>query len=154
MQRPDEPARKPPGDEQSGHRHQKPQHTRQGPRRCEHRQRQGRADAEQPRDRRQQGERDRDRHAAHAQTIEIDVRVEAVHGRGTGGDQQPEDHDHDQGGGAQEHGKAGGGLDERPHLPRGRSHGRKTFHHPEVGDLTLGYQSMELEGTPGAGRVC
>ncbi|MEU6351725.1 helix-turn-helix transcriptional regulator [Streptomyces sp. NPDC047072] len=32
---------------------------------------------------------------------------------------------------------------------RGRSHGRKTFHHPEVGDLTLGYQSMELEGTPG-----
>ncbi|MCT9084715.1 MmyB family transcriptional regulator, partial [Streptomyces fulvoviolaceus] len=23
------------------------------------------------------------------------------------------------------------------------------FHHPEVGDLTLGYQSMELEGTPG-----
>ncbi|MET9070578.1 helix-turn-helix transcriptional regulator [Streptomyces sp. NPDC004232] len=32
---------------------------------------------------------------------------------------------------------------------KGRSHGRKTFHHPEVGDLTLGYQSMELEGTPG-----
>ncbi|WP_369251228.1 helix-turn-helix transcriptional regulator [Streptomyces sp. R41] len=32
---------------------------------------------------------------------------------------------------------------------RGHSHGRKTFHHPEVGDLTLGYQSMELEGTPG-----
>ncbi|OXY91276.1 helix-turn-helix transcriptional regulator [Streptomyces diastatochromogenes] len=32
---------------------------------------------------------------------------------------------------------------------RARSHGRKTFHHPEVGDLTLGYQSMELEGTPG-----
>ncbi|MGI5459630.1 helix-turn-helix transcriptional regulator [Streptomyces sp. CA-249302] len=29
------------------------------------------------------------------------------------------------------------------------AHGRKTFHHPEVGDLTLGYQSMELEGTPG-----
>ncbi|MET8955584.1 MmyB family transcriptional regulator [Streptomyces sp. NPDC004393] len=25
----------------------------------------------------------------------------------------------------------------------------KTFHHPEVGDLTLGHQSMELEGTPG-----
>ncbi|MFF3511275.1 hypothetical protein [Streptomyces sp. NPDC002573] len=24
----------------------------------------------------------------------------------------------------------------------------KTFHHPEVGDLTLGHQSMELEGTP------
>ncbi|MFB8176031.1 helix-turn-helix transcriptional regulator [Streptomyces sp. NPDC055966] len=32
---------------------------------------------------------------------------------------------------------------------KGRSHGRKTFHHPEVGDLTLGYQSMELEDTPG-----
>jgi transcriptional regulator with XRE-family HTH domain len=31
----------------------------------------------------------------------------------------------------------------------GHSFGRKTFHHPEVGDLTLGYQSMELEGTPG-----
>ncbi|WP_409467824.1 helix-turn-helix transcriptional regulator [Streptomyces sp. HC307] len=32
---------------------------------------------------------------------------------------------------------------------KGHSHGRKTFHHPEVGDLTLGYQSMELDGTPG-----
>ncbi|MER5432155.1 helix-turn-helix transcriptional regulator [Streptomyces sp. NPDC002588] len=32
---------------------------------------------------------------------------------------------------------------------KGHSHGRKTFHHPDVGDLTLGYQSMELEGTPG-----
>lgn len=32
---------------------------------------------------------------------------------------------------------------------RGNSHGRKTFHHPEVGDLTLGYQTMDLEGTPG-----
>ncbi|MEU7305761.1 helix-turn-helix transcriptional regulator [Streptomyces sp. NPDC007206] len=32
---------------------------------------------------------------------------------------------------------------------KGHAHGRKTFHHPEVGDLTLGYQSMELEGTPG-----
>ncbi|MFJ9585994.1 helix-turn-helix transcriptional regulator [Streptomyces acidicola] len=32
---------------------------------------------------------------------------------------------------------------------RSRGHGRKTFHHPEVGDLTLGFQSMELEGTPG-----
>ncbi|MFD4544950.1 helix-turn-helix transcriptional regulator [Streptomyces sp. NPDC058466] len=31
----------------------------------------------------------------------------------------------------------------------GSTHGRKTFHHPEVGDLTLGYQAMELEGTPG-----
>ncbi|GGN48949.1 DNA-binding protein [Streptomyces albiflavescens] len=32
---------------------------------------------------------------------------------------------------------------------QGSTHGRKTFHHPEVGELTLGYQSMELEGTPG-----
>lgn len=32
----------------------------------------------------------------------------------------------------------------RPH-----SHGRKTFHHPEVGELTLGYQSMLLDGTAG-----
>ncbi|MEU1533611.1 helix-turn-helix transcriptional regulator [Streptomyces fagopyri] len=30
-----------------------------------------------------------------------------------------------------------------------RSHGCRTFHHPEVGDLTLGYQSMHLEDTPG-----
>jgi len=36
---------------------------------------------------------------------------------------------------------------------RGHSYGRKTFHHPEVGDLTLGYQSMELEGTPGQRMV-
>ncbi len=32
---------------------------------------------------------------------------------------------------------------------KAHSHGRKTFHHPDVGDLTLGYQSMQLEGTPG-----
>ncbi len=32
---------------------------------------------------------------------------------------------------------------------KGHSYGRKTFHHPEVGDLTLGYQSMEPEGTFG-----
>jgi hypothetical protein len=32
---------------------------------------------------------------------------------------------------------------------RGRSYGRKTFHHPDVGDLTLGYQVMQLVGTPG-----
>ncbi|GAA3777266.1 helix-turn-helix transcriptional regulator [Streptomyces coacervatus] len=32
---------------------------------------------------------------------------------------------------------------------KAHAHGRKIFHHPEVGDLTLGYQSMELEGTPG-----
>ncbi|MFI9842894.1 helix-turn-helix transcriptional regulator [Nonomuraea sp. NPDC051941] len=32
---------------------------------------------------------------------------------------------------------------------RAHTQGRKTFHHPDVGDLTLGYQSMQLEGTPG-----
>ncbi|MDU8992363.1 helix-turn-helix transcriptional regulator [Streptomyces mirabilis] len=32
---------------------------------------------------------------------------------------------------------------------KGHSRGLKTFHHPEVGDLTLGHQSMRLEGTPG-----
>ncbi|WP_328370194.1 helix-turn-helix transcriptional regulator [Streptomyces sp. NBC_00457] len=32
---------------------------------------------------------------------------------------------------------------------KSRAQGRKTFHHPEVGDLTLGYQSLLLEGTPG-----
>ncbi|MGN9846761.1 helix-turn-helix transcriptional regulator [Nonomuraea sp. H19] len=32
---------------------------------------------------------------------------------------------------------------------RWHTHGSKTFHHPEVGDLTAGYQSMQLEGTPG-----
>ncbi|MDT0320593.1 helix-turn-helix transcriptional regulator [Streptomyces millisiae] len=32
---------------------------------------------------------------------------------------------------------------------RGRAHTRKTFHHPVVGTLTLGYQGMDLEGTPG-----
>ncbi|MFJ9714206.1 helix-turn-helix transcriptional regulator [Streptomyces sp. NPDC101234] len=32
---------------------------------------------------------------------------------------------------------------------KGHSRGLKTFHHPEVGDLTLGHQSMQLEGTPG-----
>ncbi|WP_405734177.1 helix-turn-helix transcriptional regulator [Streptomyces sp. NBC_01537] len=31
----------------------------------------------------------------------------------------------------------------------GHSSGRKTFHHPEAGDFTLGYQSMELEGAHG-----
>ncbi|MFE1986181.1 helix-turn-helix domain-containing protein [Streptomyces mirabilis] len=35
-------------------------------------------------------------------------------------------------------------YDVQPH-PRGD----KTFHHPEVGVLTLGYQSMQLDGTPG-----
>ncbi|WAL68781.1 helix-turn-helix transcriptional regulator [Amycolatopsis cynarae] len=32
---------------------------------------------------------------------------------------------------------------------RGTTHGHKAFRHPEVGDLTLGYQSMRLDGTPG-----
>ena len=32
---------------------------------------------------------------------------------------------------------------------KGHRQGRKTFHHPQVGTLTLGYQSMQLEGTPG-----
>jgi hypothetical protein len=32
---------------------------------------------------------------------------------------------------------------------RGDSYGRKTFRHPDVGDLTLGYQVMQLVGTPG-----
>ncbi|MFF8195083.1 helix-turn-helix transcriptional regulator [Streptomyces bobili] len=32
---------------------------------------------------------------------------------------------------------------------RWHTHGSKTFHHPEVGDLTPGYQSMQLEGTQG-----
>ncbi|GGN42172.1 helix-turn-helix transcriptional regulator [Streptomyces fuscichromogenes] len=35
-------------------------------------------------------------------------------------------------------------YDVRPHRP-----GTKHFHHPQVGDLTLGYQTMQLEGTPG-----
>lgn len=34
-------------------------------------------------------------------------------------------------------------YDVRPHTT-----GTKTFHHPDVGDLTLGYQGMHLEGTP------
>jgi hypothetical protein len=32
---------------------------------------------------------------------------------------------------------------------RWHTHGSKTFHHPDVGDLTPGYQSMQVEGTPG-----
>lgn len=32
---------------------------------------------------------------------------------------------------------------------QGHSSGLKTFHHPRTGDVTLGYQSMQLEGTPG-----
>lgn len=32
---------------------------------------------------------------------------------------------------------------------RGHRHGKKTFHHPDVGTLTLNYQGMQLDGTPG-----
>ncbi|MER5180975.1 helix-turn-helix transcriptional regulator [Streptomyces sp. NPDC002896] len=32
---------------------------------------------------------------------------------------------------------------------KARTYGRKTYHHPEVGTFTLGYQGMQLEGTPG-----
>ncbi|WP_435110935.1 helix-turn-helix transcriptional regulator [Nocardiopsis synnemataformans] len=32
---------------------------------------------------------------------------------------------------------------------RGHSHGKKVFHHPDVGDLSLDYQSMQLEESPG-----
>ena len=32
---------------------------------------------------------------------------------------------------------------------RPRTESTKTFHHPDVGELTLGYQAMALEGTPG-----
>ncbi|MGD6751992.1 helix-turn-helix transcriptional regulator [Streptomyces sp. BH105] len=32
---------------------------------------------------------------------------------------------------------------------KARPHGEKTFHHPAVGTLTLGHQSLQLEGTPG-----
>lgn len=31
--------------------------------------------------------------------------------------------------------------------------GRKSFHHPDVGDLDLGYQSMSLNGTPGQALI-
>jgi hypothetical protein len=32
---------------------------------------------------------------------------------------------------------------------KGHGYGSKTFHHPEVGSFTLGYQGMQLEGTRG-----
>jgi hypothetical protein len=32
---------------------------------------------------------------------------------------------------------------------KANSRGKKTFHHPDVGDLTLGYRSMLLEGSSG-----
>lgn len=31
----------------------------------------------------------------------------------------------------------------------GRKHATKTFQHPQVGKITLGFQAMDLEGTPG-----
>jgi hypothetical protein len=36
---------------------------------------------------------------------------------------------------------------------RGHSYGRKTFHHPDVGDVTLGYHVMQLAGTPGQNLI-
>lgn len=35
----------------------------------------------------------------------------------------------------------------------GHTRGHKSFHHPEVGDFTLGYQSMALNGTTGQALV-
>jgi transcriptional regulator with XRE-family HTH domain len=35
----------------------------------------------------------------------------------------------------------------------GHTRGNKSFHHPEVGDFTLGFQSMALNGTPGQALV-
>jgi hypothetical protein len=35
----------------------------------------------------------------------------------------------------------------------GHTRGHKTFHHPEVGDLTLGHQSMALNGRPGQALI-
>jgi len=32
---------------------------------------------------------------------------------------------------------------------KAHAYGRKTYHHPDVGTFTLGYQGMHLEGTPG-----
>jgi MmyB-like transcription regulator ligand binding domain len=32
---------------------------------------------------------------------------------------------------------------------KGHTYGKKTFHHPQVGTLTLGFQAMILEGPPG-----
>jgi hypothetical protein len=36
---------------------------------------------------------------------------------------------------------------------RGHVRGHKTFHHPDLGTLTLGYQSMTLNGTPGQSLI-
>ena len=36
---------------------------------------------------------------------------------------------------------------------RAHNRGRKSFHHPDVGDLDLGYQSMSLNGTPGQALI-
>jgi len=40
-------------------------------------------------------------------------------------------------------------LWERYEVTRRNSGQQKTFHHPQVGTITLGFQGMELEGTPG-----
>ncbi|ELP63136.1 helix-turn-helix transcriptional regulator [Streptomyces turgidiscabies] len=40
------------------------------------------------------------------------------------------------------------GLWERYEV-KGRKYATKSFHHPHVGDITLGFQAMHLEGTPG-----
>ncbi|NUP17415.1 MAG: helix-turn-helix domain-containing protein, partial [Streptomyces sp.] len=40
------------------------------------------------------------------------------------------------------------GLWERYEV-KGRKYATKSFHHPQVGDITLGFQAMHLEGTPG-----
>ncbi|ADI11447.1 transcriptional regulator, XRE family protein [Streptomyces bingchenggensis BCW-1] len=41
------------------------------------------------------------------------------------------------------------GLWERYEVKGRRAATRKTFHHPHVGEITLGFQAMHLEGTPG-----
>ena len=40
-------------------------------------------------------------------------------------------------------------LWERYDVTRRTTAPNKTFHHPQVGTLTLGFQGMQLEGTPG-----
>ena len=36
---------------------------------------------------------------------------------------------------------------------RAHTRGHKSFHHPDIGDLDLGYQSMSLNGTPGQALI-
>ncbi|MFJ8538307.1 hypothetical protein [Streptomyces sp. NPDC093591] len=40
------------------------------------------------------------------------------------------------------------------HTVKNRARGPRAFHHPEVGDLTLGHQAMDLAGTPANGGFC